>query len=533
MPFNYSYLPYSETGYFSGLVTDYLKADAKLDGLYTYLPSEEGIANAIKDRAKYPADRKTLVDVLTKQYTGLELSNKVQQNLQLLLADNTFTVCTAHQPNLLTGYLYFVYKILHAIRLAEELKKLHPEANFVPVYYMGSEDNDLDELGTFRYNGDRYVWDGDGQAGAVGRMKTAGLKRTLDELFALLGPPGEYCDQLKDCLTKAYLDRPTIGAATQYLVNELFGKYGLLILDPDEAAFKRAILPVLKDELLKGNSYRIVSEQIKKPGQYKAQAHPREINLFYLAEGLRERIERQEHKWVVLNTDISWTENELLNELDKFPERFSPNVILRPILQEQILPNVAFIGGGGEVAYWLQLRSLFEYYHVFYPAIFLRQSILWINKAASALKGRTGLQDRDVFIDKNKLANDFVMKNAGSDWQTRAESAAIEEILYRLKEKATKLDLTLNRSAEAAWIKIKHQLENLEKKMLRAEKRKMHEQVSRISRLKEHLFPGNSLQERTENFTEYYLQYGPSFFDVILQGLGPFAGEFLIIEDAQ
>jgi len=175
--FLHTYVPYSETGYFSGLVTDYLAGDVVLRPFYGFSPDKQGMCDAVRERAKYPVDRKLLVSLLNKQYDGLEMPAKVAENIRLLGEENTFTVCTAHQPNLLTGYLYFVYKILHAIKLAEELKGQYPDKNFVPVYYMGSEDNDLEELGTFRYGTDKYVWDGNGQKGAVGRMQTKGLKK--------------------------------------------------------------------------------------------------------------------------------------------------------------------------------------------------------------------------------------------------------------------------------------------------------------------------------------------------------------------
>ena len=244
---------------------------------------------------------------------------------------------------------------------------------------MGSEDNDIDELGTFRFRGDKFVWDGSGQSGAVGRMDTAGLKPLINSLFKQFGPPGKNCDDLLEIITEAYAKQKTIGAATQYLVNALFGRFGLVVLDPDDAEFKKSFVPVMEDELLNKASYPIITSQIKKLGEhYKIQAHPREINLFYLADQLRERIERNGEKWVVLNTAIEWTKNELLKELNEHPERFSPNVMLRGLYQETILPNAVFIGGGAEVAYWLQLKPLFEHYKVFYPAVHLRQSVMWV-----------------------------------------------------------------------------------------------------------------------------------------------------------
>ncbi|MGN6566612.1 MAG: bacillithiol biosynthesis cysteine-adding enzyme BshC [Flavipsychrobacter sp.] len=533
MPTSFTHLPYSDTGSFSHLVTDYLNNSINLQDFYEYAPNKEGMLAAIEKRSKYPVDRKVLVATLSKQYEQLPKHEKVEQNLQLLAAENTYTICTAHQPNLLTGYLYFIYKILHAIKLAEELKALLPDKNFVPVYYMGSEDNDLDELGTFRYNGDKYVWKANGQSGAVGRMNTEGLKPLFGELFKLFGPPGEHLDRLKDMITKAYLQHETIGQATQYLVNELFGQYGLIILDPDEAAFKRCIIHIMKDDLLHETAYSIVSEQIEKLSvHYKAQAHPRPINLFYLNDQLRERIERKDGHWRVVNTEIIWTEEELMQEMEAHPERFSPNVILRGLLQESILPDVAFIGGGAEVAYWLQLKSLFAHYHVFYPAILLRQSVLWVEPAAAKLRDGLKLSVQDIFKPEVVLVREYVTANSNDDWQTANETTEIEKILNSLKQKASSLDPTLRSSAEAVTTKIKHQLEVLEKKMLRAEKRKMHTQLQKISRLKATLFPNNSLQERVENFSTYYLLHGNSFLDTLKDAMQPFRSEFLVVEQA-
>lgn len=529
---SFTYLPYSDTGYFSGLVTDYLAGRRHIKCFYNYTPDTDGISLAIKQRNNFPVNRKTLVSTLRKQYEKLPKHHAVEANLALLENDNTFTICTAHQPNLMTGYLYFIYKILHAIKLAEELKTAHPDYNFVPAYYMGSEDNDLDELGTFNYSGKKFKWDAAGQTGAVGRMDTQSLKPLIDELFKLLGPPGEHLDRLKKMVSQAYLSHETIASATQYLVNELFGKYGLIVLDPDDAVFKQAIIPVIKDDLLHQSAYSIVSGQIEKIEQhYKAQAHPRPINLFYLKDSLRERIEKHGDTWNVVNTAIRWNEQELMDEVDAHPERFSPNVILRGVFQESILPDVAFIGGGAEVAYWLQLKPLFGHYKTFYPAILLRQSVLWIDEKQAKLRRQTGLSVTDIFKDEAPLIRNYITMQGNTEWQTSEEAAAIDKIMEQLRSKATALDVTLRSSAEAALTKMKYQLQVLEKKMLRAEKRKMQTELLRIARLKEKIFPNNSLQERTENFAAYFLQYGHSFFDILKDAIQPLRNEFLVVEE--
>lgn len=528
---SFTYVPYLDTGYFSRLVTDYLGNQAAIQQFYQYEPTTQGLEQAIKERSKFPVNRQVLVEALTAQYSDLTVNDKVQENIQSLLSEHTFTICTAHQPNLLTGYLYFIYKILHAIKLAEQLNELHTDKHFVPVYYMGSEDNDIEELGTFRFRGDKYVWYGSGQSGAIGRMDTKGLKPMLNDLFKLFGPPGKHCDDLQKMLTEAYLKHNTIGAATQYLVNELFGRYGLVVLDPDDAKLKATFIPVMEDELLNQHALPILNEQIEKLGtHYKIQAHPRAINLFYLADQLRERIEKQGDKWVVLNTDIVWDKDALLAELKAHPERFSPNVMLRGLYQETILPDVAFIGGGAEVAYWLQLKTLFQYYNGFYPSIHLRQSVLWIDALQARQRNKLELAVSDIFKPEVDLVRDAVSKHAGDEWQTQQETTAIEQILNSLKQKATSIDPTLKASAEAALAKMKHQLEVLEKKMLRAEKKKMNTQLSRITKLKTAIFPNNSLQERVENFSEYYLQYGPAFLDIIKEGINAMDPQFLVVE---
>jgi bacillithiol biosynthesis cysteine-adding enzyme BshC len=526
------YLPYGATQRFSALVLDYLDGKSALQDLYSFAPDEAGIAAAIEARQGFGVDRQTLVNLLREQYSHLSWSEDVEANLTALESENTFTICTAHQPNLGTGYLYFVYKILHAIRLSHELNERYPDKRFVPVYYMGSEDADLDELGTFRIGDRKFVWDAGGQTGAVGRMNTATLAPLLRELFSLLGPPGPFLEALQVLLMQAYTGEATIAQATRYLVHGLFGRYGLIILDPDSAELKRGFIPVMKADLLEQPASKLVPQTIAEmeAAGYKAQAFPREINLFYLRDDLRERIVREGDAWSVLNTGIRWNEAELLAELEAHPERFSPNVMLRPLYQEHILPNVAFIGGGAEVAYWLQLKGLFDNHGVFYPAVLLRQSVMWLSKDHQDLMQKIALPLEQLFHTPDEAARCFVEKHGSNDWSTDTEHVALTALLDKLREKATKVDPTLEKSAIAALRKMEHQLEVLRTKMLRAEKRRQSDGLARLERLQKSLFPAGGLQERVENFMPYFLAFGADFFDVLLQGIRPLGRDFLIIE---
>jgi bacillithiol biosynthesis cysteine-adding enzyme BshC len=525
-----SYLSYRDTHSFSALVNDYLENKESLSEFYSFTPNLDGIRAAIEQRAAYPVNRPLLQQVLQQQYEQLPGIAAVRENIAALGSGTTFTITTAHQPNLLTGYLYFFYKILHAIRMAEALNEQFPQQHFVPVYYMGSEDNDLDELGQFRVGAQKFTWDANGQTGAVGRMSTQSLKKLFADLYRYLGPPGKNLDALKKLIETSYLQHKTIGEATRYLVHSLFGQYGLVIIDPDNAALKRSFLPVMQDDLLHHHALPVVSERSAALSEtYKAQAFPRPINLFYLKDGIRERIEKSGENWVVLNTDIIFSESALLAELHGHPERFSPNVILRGLFQETILPDVCFIGGGSELAYWLQLKPLFEYYKVFYPVIFLRQSVQIVAPRAQELMQKLQLAEASVFLPDEELIRAHLLEKNGLSWSASKEREQLHELVQQLMDKATAIDSTLEKSGAAVMARITHHVTTLEQKMYRAEKRKADVYLQRLEKLKQELFPGGGLQERVENFMPYYTEYGFELFDTVRKVIRPFSNTFLVL----
>lgn len=481
-------------------------------------------------KAGQPLRRDILADALYHQYRNLDIREEVRANIGLLQATNTFTVCTAHQPNIFTGYLYFVYKILQTIKLAQDLQRQHPENHFVPVYYMGSEDADLDELGSIFLDGKKLTWDTD-QTGAVGRMHTAGMDALIEQIGNSIGY-APHAPELLEMLKKAYLGHSNIQEATLSLVNDLFGCYGLVVLIPDNPAFKQQLIPVMEEELFQQSSEAIVSKTIGKLAEhYKVQANPREINLFYLDRNIRQRIVKDGEVWKILHTSLSFSGEELKSELHDHPERFSPNVILRGILQETILPNIAFIGGGGEVAYWLELKDLFRHHHVPFPVILLRNSFLWVSKDLHERQQKLGITMEALFEDTPLLVNRFVHEHTNASLVLRDEYAAIEQLFNTLEAKAKAIDITLVATTNAERNRAVKSIGKLEHKFLRAEKKKFEWQAEQIRQLKERLFPGNSLQERKENFMPYYAQYGPAYFDHLLKALSPVTDKFCIIAE--
>ncbi|KAA2239161.1 bacillithiol biosynthesis cysteine-adding enzyme BshC [Chitinophaga agrisoli] len=521
-------ITYKETGYFSQLVIDFLSEHPHIRSFYNYPPLQTNVDELIKAKKAQPLQRDLLVKALQQQYAGMELHTAVQEHIRLLELPNTFSICTAHQPNIFTGYLYFAYKILQTIKMAAELHQQHPGYNFVPVYYMGSEDNDLDELGSIYLNGKTLTWPTT-QAGAVGRMRPEGMDALISQVETALGY-GKYAEELIQLLRKAYLEHDNIQQATLYLTNELFGRYGLIVLIPDTPLFKQQIIPVMKEELLQQTSYPIVTKTIEKISQhYKVQANPREINLFYLTDNARERIVKEGELWKVLHSDISFTAETLEQELHAHPERFSPNVILRGILQETILPNIAFIGGGGEIAYWLELRDLFNHHRVPYPMLVLRNSFLLVDPVSKKWLNKLGLCIKDLFGNVEELINNFVMQRTNAALVLKKEYDVLDQLFDELEEKARSIDVTLVASIAAERHKAVKSIGKLEHKFLKAEKKKFAWQTDEIRQLRTKLFPAGSLQERKENFMPWYIHEGPALFDRILADMKPLTDELVII----
>ena len=530
METNCTYLHYSQTNSFSKIAIDYINANPLLQPFYKHPVNAEGILAAIKERQKFPQQREMLVDELLKQYEGAAQFSKVKENTLLLLQQNTFTITTAHQPNIFTGPLYFIYKILHVIKIADELNKQLTDYNFVPAYYMGSEDADLEELGTITIDGIEYNWQTK-QTGAVGRMKVdKALLSLIDKMQGQLGvlPFGNEIIQL---FKKVYTIGKAIQQATLELVNDLFGEYGLIVIIADSAKLKKLFQPVIEKELKERFSNKAVTATIAELEKYyKPQAEGRELNLFYLIEDKRERIELEGLKFKVESLKFEWDEKEILNELNEHPERFSPNVILRGALQETILPNIAFIGGGGELAYWLELKKVFEAAKIPYPMLVLRNSFLIVERKYKQMINNLGLKPEDIFLPEYDLMKKIITNRTENKVRLNGELQKVEDLYNEIMHLASSVDATLKAHVAALKTKAVYGLQELEKKMLRAEKRKYNYEQQQLQKIKSALFPNNSLQERVENISIFYAKYGKQLVDILLSSSLTLQQEFAILE---
>ena len=524
-------IPFKKTGFFSSTMLDYLEKKESIQPFYNNFPDISGFHNQIEEKQKSfrLQSRLVLVDALKNQYKEFNVSTKTEENIESLKLQNTFTVTTGHQLNLFTGPLYFLYKILSTINLCEELSDKFPEQNFVPIYWMATEDHDFEEINYFNFDGKKVLWNRE-DGGAVGRFSTEGLAAVFDVFSEHLGH-SKNAEFLKKLFSDGYLKHDNLADATRYIANELFSDYGLIILDGDDASLKQLFNPIVKDELENETSFKAVSKTITDlEKNYKIQVNPREINLFYLGDEFRERIILEGGIYKVNNTDITFSKAEILKEVDENPKSFSPNVIMRPLYQEVILPNLCYLGGGGEMAYWLELKDYFEEVSIPFPILLLRNSVQVVSeKQANKLK-KLNISLEELFLNQHDLLSKKVVENSEIKLNFNEKIQFLEKQFLDLKEVAKQTDVSFVNAVNAQERKQVKGLKNLQKRLLKAEKKRQKDLVERITLLQNEILPNQSLEERQRNFSEYYLEYGSSFTKALKSALKPLQLEFTVLE---
>jgi len=536
MSFTLSHLTFEETKLFPKVLGDYIKGEPSLAPFYAYTPSPEGFKAAINDNASKKIDRKLLVKVLNERYAknASGASEFTKKNINRLEDTNCFTVTTGHQLCLFTGPLYFIYKIVTAITLSQKLREQYPNEHFVPVYWLASEDHDFAEINHAYLFGKKIEWTPDSSAigGPVGKMDTASLKPVLDTLFAIMGESANAAE-LKTILQEAYTKFATLSEAMFYLVDKLFGKHGLVIIDADNAELKKSFAPIISDELLNQSSFKCITEtntQLAKAG-VEAQVNAREINLFYIDEKGRNRIEKQADKYVLVDSPTTFSKEEITELVKKSPEKFSPNVVLRPLYQQYILPNVAYIGGPSEIAYWLQLKGMFDYHKVAFPVLMPRNSATVFDKPTLARMDKLKVTIKDMFRDIEEVVKEYVIQNSSVAIGFEEEKQQLNKVYEAIIKKTKEIDPTVAAIPEAELQKQYNALKSIETKLIRAQKQKDETSVNQLKKLKEKFFPDGVLQERHDNFIPFYLTYGSSFIDALLENLEPFDFRMAILSE--
>lgn len=529
LKFQKTLIPYGETGFFGKLILDYLNDDSFLKPFYNRRPELGSFEAQMAEKGKSYRHRESLVSALNGQYSRAKLPVK---NISALDDENAFTITTGHQVCLFTGPLYFIYKIVSVINTCRQLQEKHPSHSFVPVFWMATEDHDFEEANHFITPKGKIEWES-GQGGAVGQMNTVGMDEVLESIKAVLGI-GYRSAELYKLFENAYVKHDNIADATRYLVHQLFGKYGVVVIDGDDAALKSIATPLFEREVLEELSCnKVIETSSRLKEKYKQQVTPRKLNLFYLDDEFRDRlVKTDEGVYEVLHSSISFSEEELLKAMKSNPDQFSPNVILRPLYQEAILPNLAYIGGGGELAYWFQLKDMFDAFEIPFPVLMLRNSAgLLSEEDVQAMKSQ-GYDYSDLFSSSLEMKNELVESEEGDDFSLDKEWVAMEVIFAELESKLGDMDTTLRESVKSGEARTARIVSNLEKKWKRAARRKHENAIEKFEKLKSDFIVNGGLQERVYNYSYGYLAFGDGLIDELLANLDPFDFRFSVLSEA-
>lgn len=481
----------------------------------------------VKQNSFTSGQRNILADTFESQLSGLKLSSGQKENIENLRLPNTFTITTGHQLNLFSGPVFFVYKILQTIKTCTYLKDNFPDFNFVPVYWMASEDHDFAEINHFKTENNYYEIN-EKSGGAVGRIQ-------INDTFFISEFEKEFKDfvfgtELILMVKEAYKAGNTLTDAIKTLVNRLFSEFGLLILDGDSKELKNQIKETFKDELLnfslQKNSKEKVDFLTKKYG--KVQVNPREINLFYLSE-TRDRIDFDGKNYIIVDKNIQFTQEEILHELENHPEKFSPNALMRPVYQETVLPNLAYIGGNAEIMYWLELKDYFSKINIPFPILIPRNSMLFLKEKTIRKIDKLNLNIEDFFQNFTTITNAKILEdNTIFNLLEEKENLLINNF-SELKTAAETTEKSFGNMVKAEEVRQLKSFKRMKKRLLHAEKIKQSELLERLENLFLDVHPSKTWQERVYNFSVFFADYGYSWLETCLEEMEITESKLIIV----
>lgn len=521
-------LPFSSLQGLTKLMSEFIDESERVRELAADFFSLDAVKRQIEHKSSFE-NRTSLVQELKKQYEGVVTSKKVKDNIELLSSQKTFTITTGHQLCFATGPLYFPIKILQTIRLCEWLKKELPEYNFVPVFWMATEDHDYAEIQRAYLFGSQYKMADDSSENAVGRLPKSLAEEGLTSLKEVLGKT-ENGLKAYQLLEKAWLNCDDLAGFTRNLVNQLFEKDGLVILDADRVSLKQLFLPYVEREFKEQVSYNSVFQTNKNiANDFHIQVNPREINLFYFDDQKgRTRLAKEGDKITLV--DRPQNGFSALEQLNQSPEKFSPNVILRPLYQEVILPNLAYIGGGGEISYWLQLKAMFNAFNVPFPLLLHRNSVVVCEAADEKKLNKLQLEIEDVFKSDHDLAKKVAQIEQNTPPPNWKETyLSLQAYIDSMTEVVQGVDPTLVARVKALHKEQLKGIKDMDKELNKRLKKKSEDAIHQAAALREKWLPGGGLHERKNNLFEYIAKYGFEFVDALKENIHPYQPQINVL----
>lgn len=504
-----------ETGFYPSIIKDYLDGKLKSEGIIDWDYNFDTLKQNVSNRSFDENIRKDLVGAFTQQYKSINNKSEVLKNIELLSKPNTFTITTGHQLSLFGGPMFFITKILEVIVLVNKMRAFDPGNNFVPVFWMASEDHDFEEISSINLFNQKLTWENKSKGG-VGRFNLSGIDLLIEEIKSILGD-GEHSLKIIEVLKNSYLRSSNLTEATMLFAHEIFGSRGLLVLNPDNAVLKKHFVHVVKKELEDKIVSNCLADRENELSNYKLIVSPREINLFYILDNYRERIVEINNQFETADGKYKWTKEQLFLEIDNHPENISPNVTLRPVYQELVLPNICYVGGAGEISYWLQLTSLFKALKVSYPLPLVRKSFLFLRTKQLDKIEEWKLSLSDFFMRKDLLENKFVEINSNGEIDISSEKKEFEKVFNDLMVKGKGIDIDLEKVVLGEQKRALSVLDNLEKRFRAAEKRQHNNVLSQLETISSKIFPSGIFQERFDSPFQYLTNTSIDHFLTVIE----------------
>lgn len=507
-------IPISELKFFHSLVKAYLRGSEDLKELYSFPPNEEGLIRSMDSKAINFTKREVLSKVVDYNYGSRKWITDIEKKNLANLKEGALCVTTAHQPNLFLGPLYTLTKAISTIALTNQLNKIQSKRQIVPVFIIGSEDHDKEELLNVTLFGKRYEW-ATNQKGSIGGMiMDESLEGILHEFVSKFGD-SDHAVQLRAIYLESYQRGTTLAQGYGDVLRRLLGKYGLIVLDINLPEVKAEMKSVFHEEIANGFSLKSTEETIRfLSNNYHVQAMPSEINLFEFREGERVKIKKKTA--------------DLIEKVEAKPEAFSPSVILRPLMQQMIIPSIANIGGGAEVAYWLELKNIFDAKEIDFPALVLRDIYSVLDEKSWSKWTESGLNERDFFLSIDEINRKLVLSGNDLETSEKLNIADLKSFFSNLEMQISKVDKTLVASVLAEKAKSIKSVETIYEKAVRSLKRSDESRLSSIEKIKNKVFSDQSLTERIENFSSSYILYGDHWIEDMIQSHNPLKAEWTL-----
>ena len=511
-------VPYGSLRGFSDLFVAYCEGRSDLEGFFNGNWKDENSLASVASSLNTPVSS-ILVNRLCQQ--NHQWGNRVPHLIHKLQQKDAVAVVTGQQLGVFGGPLYTLYKAMTAVKLSRKLEHSLGRP-VVPVFWLEGGDHDLPEIAgvkvpgkALRYTG--HVLPHDGNLGSVGELRlTSDIDRMKAELREAL-PATEFTDRILEGYYQYYREGATFFDSFSRTMALLLKNSPIVLMNPEDCLLKQFTVPLFESAL---TDYQEVYHRLFAASQdllqlgFHAQVSPRPVPpLFYQDASGRNPIHPDGSGFSIRKGTDSVSASSVLQLIRHDPLRFTPNVVLRPLVQDTLLPTVAYVAGPGEVAYFAQFKSVYEWAGIPMPVIYPRASISLIEPYPRRVLSKRGLEMETLAGNIEVLLNKMVSEGSDVQVEFNHASSALQSIGRSLKPVVSGVDPTLSRavgSTQASWIK---DLNKLRGRVLRAQKQQHSTLRSQLTRSQEMLFPSGKMQERVLPALYYLSKYGPSLLD--------------------